>query len=278
MSQRSFCDVRDRDLLKLDIRETSVRSLKRTCEPYSIFAMLLRHFTTLVRKPSGSLRSVSSVSIVEVGPRDGLQNEPAAIPTSTKLGLITNLVDSGLKRVEATAFVSPKWVPQMGDSSDVMEGIKGLDEGVKVSVLTPNLKGLESAAKSGRVDAVAVFGAASQSFSQKNINCTIEESIGRFSSVASEALRLGVKVRGYISCVAGCPYEGPIDPRAVASVWSKLKEMGCYEVSGSEPRMDEPKRSEERVQKLCHERTSYTVNITFDAARYTCCRSRWGTP
>mmetsp|Transcript_15385 Transcript_15385/g.30650 ORF Transcript_15385/g.30650 Transcript_15385/m.30650 type:complete len:323 (+) Transcript_15385:132-1100(+) len=178
-----------------------------------------------------SLRPLSTVSIVEVGPRDGLQNEPRPVPLQTKLSFIEGLAEAGLRRVEATAFVSPKWVPQMSDSREVMDGIRGMDGSVEVSVLAPNAKGLEGALESGRVDAVAVFGAASEAFSRKNINCSIEESVGRFSAVARGALEAGLKVRGYVSCVAGCPYEGEVDPRQVVKVWRMLKDLGCYEVS-----------------------------------------------
>lgn len=171
----------------------------------------------------------SSVKIVEVGPRDGLQNEPGNVPTATKVTFIEKLADCGLKMIEAGAFVSPKWVPQMADSSDVFAGIHK-KPGVVYSALTPNMKGLEAALLAG-VQEVAIFAAASESFSHKNINCSIEESFDRFLPVCRAAGDAKVKVRGYVSCVLGCPYEGAIDPQTVAEVSSRLIEMGCYEVS-----------------------------------------------
>ncbi|MDX1512526.1 MAG: hydroxymethylglutaryl-CoA lyase [Gammaproteobacteria bacterium] len=170
-----------------------------------------------------------SVRIVEVGPRDGLQNEPRTVETTVKIELIDRLSETGLATIEATAFVSPKWVPQMGDNAAVMAGIRRR-AGVSYPVLVPNMKGFE-AAVSAECDEVAVFAAASESFSKKNINCSIEESLQRFEPVADAARKAGVRVRGYISCVLGCPYEGDIDPKAVADVAAKLLDMGCYEIS-----------------------------------------------
>jgi hydroxymethylglutaryl-CoA lyase len=169
------------------------------------------------------------VRIVEVGPRDGLQNEKMEVPTQVKLELIGRLADAGLSAVEATAFVSPKWIPQMADHTEVLEGIRR-KPGVSYPVLTPNLKGFEAARAAGATE-VAVFGAASESFSKKNINCTIAESLERFRAVADAALQAGIKVRGYISCVLGCPYEGEIAPAKVAEVARTLHDMGCYEIS-----------------------------------------------
>lgn len=169
------------------------------------------------------------VKIVEVSPRDGLQNEKEIVPTATKINLINKLSATGLRVVEATSFVSPKWVPQMADATDVLEGIDRLDS-VSYPVLTPNLKGLEAAMKAGATE-VSVFGAASESFTKKNINCTIEESLDRFEQVVKVALESGLKVRGYVSCVMGCPYEGDIDPQAVNNVARRLFDMGCYEIS-----------------------------------------------
>lgn len=170
-----------------------------------------------------------SVRIVEVGPRDGLQNEKQIVPTDTKVELIARLADAGLKAIEATSFVSPKWVPQMGDNAEVMVRIERR-AGVSYPVLTPNLKGFEAALAAGAQE-VAVFGAASESFSQKNINCSIAESLERFRPVTEAAQAAGVKVRGYVSCVAGCPYEGPVAPEKVAEVAETLMLMGCYEIS-----------------------------------------------
>ncbi|CAI2375452.1 unnamed protein product [Moneuplotes crassus] len=169
------------------------------------------------------------VKIVEVSPRDGLQNEKGIVPTETKIDLINKLSQTGLRVVEATSFVSPKWVPQMGDAADVMTGITR-EEGVSYPVLTPNLRGLEGAMKAGALE-VSVFGAASESFTKKNINCTIEESLDRFEDVMKLALESDLKVRGYVSCVMGCPYEGDIDPQTVAEVSRRLFDMGCYEIS-----------------------------------------------
>jgi len=169
------------------------------------------------------------VRIVEVGPRDGLQNEKMAVPTQVKLELIGRLADAGLPAVEATAFVSPKWIPQMADHTEVLEGIRR-KPGVSYPVLTPNLKGFEAARAAGATE-VAVFGAASESFSRKNINCTIAQSLERFRPVTDAAREAGIKVRGYISCVLGCPYEGEIAPAKVAEVARALHDMGCYEIS-----------------------------------------------
>jgi hydroxymethylglutaryl-CoA lyase len=169
------------------------------------------------------------VRIVEVGPRDGLQNEPGQVPTAVKLELIERLADAGLPAVEATAFVSPKWVPQMADHTEVLERIRR-KPGVSYPVLTPNLKGFEAARAAGATE-VAVFGAASETFSRKNINCTIDESLERFRPIAMEAKKHKIKVRGYVSCVLGCPYEGDVRPERVAEVAAALYEMGCYEVS-----------------------------------------------
>ena len=170
-----------------------------------------------------------AVRIVEVGPRDGLQNERGTVPTEVKVELIERLADAGLPAVEATAFVSPKWIPQMADHTEVLERIRK-KPGVSYPVLTPNLKGLEAARAAGATE-VAVFGAASEAFSKKNINCSIAESLDRFKPVTEAAKASGIKVRGYVSCVLGCPYEGEVAPARVADVAGALYEMGCYEVS-----------------------------------------------
>ncbi len=171
----------------------------------------------------------AQVRIVEVGPRDGLQNEPGEVPTAVKLELIERLADAGLPAVEATAFVSPKWIPQMADHTEVLERIRR-KAGVSYPVLTPNLKGFESARAAGAKE-VAVFAAASEAFSKKNINCSIAESLERFAPVVEEAKKHQIAVRGYVSCVLGCPYEGEVAPRKVAEVAGALYDMGCYEVS-----------------------------------------------
>jgi hydroxymethylglutaryl-CoA lyase len=172
---------------------------------------------------------MNPVRIVDVGPRDGLQNEPGEVPTEVKLELIERLADTGLSAIEATAFVSPKWIPQMADHTEVLERLRR-KPGVSYPVLTPNLKGFEAARAAGARE-VAVFGAASEAFSRKNINCSIAESLERFRPIASEAKKHNIKVRGYVSCVLGCPYEGEIKPERVADVAGALFEMGCYEVS-----------------------------------------------
>ncbi|WP_199611428.1 hydroxymethylglutaryl-CoA lyase [Flocculibacter collagenilyticus] len=171
----------------------------------------------------------ATVNIVEVGPRDGLQNEKQPVDAEHKIALVHNLADAGVTYIETGAYVSPKWVPQMGTTTEVFAGITQ-QEHITYAALTPNLKGLEAALASG-VKEVAIFGAASEAFSQKNINCSIEESFERFAPVVEKALAKGVKVRGYVSCVLGCPYEGDIDIQQVARVAKKLFDMGCYEIS-----------------------------------------------
>lgn len=171
----------------------------------------------------------SEVKIVEVGPRDGLQNEKAVIPLESKVALVQGLASAGLSIVETGSFVSPKWVPQMADSADVFNAISR-QSGVTYSALTPNMKGFD-AAVAANADEVAIFGAASESFSQKNINCSIAESLERFAPIMTAAKEKGLRVRGYVSCVLGCPYEGDIAPEKVAEVTEKLLAMGCYEVS-----------------------------------------------
>ncbi|KAJ1772672.1 hypothetical protein LPJ54_004597 [Coemansia sp. RSA 1824] len=173
--------------------------------------------------------SPSFVKIVEVGPRDGLQNEKQIIPTDVKVALINRLADAGLSVVETTSCDSPKWNPQIAESRQVMADITR-KPGVSYPVLTPNIKGLEAAIKAGAHE-IAIFGAASESFSKKNINCSIAESIERFAAVADMAKAHGLRIRGYVSCVAGCPYEGKIDPQAVARVAKDLTDLGCYEIS-----------------------------------------------
>ncbi|UCV15205.1 hydroxymethylglutaryl-CoA lyase [Quatrionicoccus australiensis] len=169
------------------------------------------------------------VKIVEVGPRDGLQNEKQVVPTEIKIELIERLAEAGLPVIEATSFVSPKWVPQMGDNTAVMQGIRRRP-GTVYPVLTPNLQGFDAAVQAGATE-VAIFGAASESFSRKNINCSISESLKRFEPIVSAASALEIRVRGYVSCVVGCPYEGDIAPEQAASVARTLFDMGCYEVS-----------------------------------------------
>jgi len=171
----------------------------------------------------------TTVKIVEVGPRDGLQNEKTLISAEDKIALINQLTDAGVSYIESGSFVSPKWVPQMATSTDVFNGINK-KSGVTYAALTPNMKGFE-AAISANVEEVAIFGAASESFSQKNINCSIDESLARFVPIMEAAKAKSIKVRGYVSCVVGCPYEGEIAPEKVADVAAKLYQMGCYEIS-----------------------------------------------
>ncbi|MGA9961943.1 MAG: hydroxymethylglutaryl-CoA lyase [Azonexus sp.] len=171
----------------------------------------------------------AKVKIVEVGPRDGLQNEKGIVPTAIKIDLIGRLADAGVRAIEATSFVSPKWVPQMADNTAVMQGITRHPATV-YPVLTPNLQGFDAALQAGASE-VAIFGAASETFSRKNINCSIAESLKRFEPILSAASALEIPVRGYVSCVVGCPYEGDIAPGQAAGVAKSLFEMGCYEVS-----------------------------------------------
>ena len=171
----------------------------------------------------------ATVHLVEVGPRDGLQNEKTMVPTDVKVALVDLLTDAGYAAIEATSFVSPKWVPQMADAAEVMARIRR-KPGVRYPVLTPNMKGF-AAALASKADEVAVFVAASETFSQKNINCGIAESLDRAHPIFAAAKANAVRVRGYISCVLGCPYEGKVDPRRVADVAETLYRMGAYEVS-----------------------------------------------
>ncbi|WP_342051870.1 MULTISPECIES: hydroxymethylglutaryl-CoA lyase [unclassified Cupriavidus] len=168
------------------------------------------------------------VKIVEVGPRDGLQNEKAMVPTDVKVALINQLSDAGFVNIEAASFVSPKWVPQMADGADVMARIQRRP-GTLYSVLTPNMKGFEGAVAAS-ADEVVIFGAASEAFSQKNINCSIAESIARFEPVAAAAKEAGVRLRGSISCALGCPYQGEVSVSAVVDVVRRMRELGCDEI------------------------------------------------
>jgi len=174
----------------------------------------------------------SKVKIVDVGPRDGLQNEKQPVPAEVKIGLIHRLQDAGLREIEVTSFVSPKWVPQMADNAEVMHGIRR-KPGVRYSVLTPNMKGFEAAIAAPREewpDEIVVFGAASEAFSQRNINCSIAESIERFRPVVEAAREKGIYVRGAMSCTVGCPYEGEIAPERVGMLAGLMKEIGVQHV------------------------------------------------
>jgi len=169
-----------------------------------------------------------NVKLIEVGPRDGLQNEKAIVPTDVKVALVNKLSDAGFVNIEAASFVSPKWVPQMADGADVMARI-ARRPGTLYSVLTPNMKGFEAAVASG-ADEVVIFGAASEAFSQKNINCSIAESIARFEPVAAAAKEAGVRLRGSISCSLGCPYQGEVPVHAVVDVVRRMRALGCDEI------------------------------------------------
>jgi len=173
--------------------------------------------------------NVDTVRIVEVGPRDGLQNEKVVIPTGVKIDYITALADAGLRVIEAGAFVSPKWVPQMADTADVYRDIPK-DPGVEYPVLVPNMKGLDRAIDAG-VKSIALFTAASESFNKRNINMSIEESIENYAPVAARARAEGMRVRGYVSTAFGCPYEGEVPPEKVLEVSARMLDIGCYEIS-----------------------------------------------
>lgn len=172
---------------------------------------------------------VGYVEIFEVGPRDGLQNEARQIPTREKIALVDCLSGAGFKRIEVASFVSPKWVPQMADSADVLAGITRA-QGVSYAALTPNMRGFEGAL-AAKADEIAIFGSASEGFSRANINASVAESLERFAPVAEAARAAGLPVRGYISCVTDCPYDGATPPEAVARVAAALRAMGCYEIS-----------------------------------------------
>ena len=170
-----------------------------------------------------------TVRIVEVGPRDGLQNEKQIVPTEIKIEFIRQLAETGLRTIEATAFVSPKWVPQMADHAEVLRALP-LGDGIRYPVLVPNMRGFEEAIDAGATEA-AVFAAASETFSQRNINCSIAESLERFAPVFAGARAANIRVRGYVSCALGCPYEGEVPPAKVAEVAAALFQSGCYEIS-----------------------------------------------
>lgn len=189
----------------------------------------------------------SHVKIVEVGPRDGLQNESVIIPTAVKIELIERLAAAGLSAVEATAFVSPKWVPQMADQAEVIAGISR-KPGVSYTALVPNMKGFDAALAAG-VKEIAVFSSASEAFSNRNTNCSIIEGLARFNAVCMAAQTNGVRVRGYISCVLDCPYEGQVQPSRVANIAAELLNMGCYEVSlGDTIGMGTPGRTRKLIE------------------------------
>jgi hydroxymethylglutaryl-CoA lyase len=189
------------------------------------------------------------VRMVEMGPRDGLQNEPGVVPVEVKVELINRLSDAGLPAIEAGSFVAPKWVPQMADTDKVMAAIRR-KPGVSYPVLVPNMKGLEGAMAAGARE-VAVFAAATESFSRRNTNCTIAESLERFAPVCKTALADGLKVRGYVSVVLGCPFEGEVEPEAVADVADRLYQLGCYEISlGDTTGMGTPGKTQRMLEAV----------------------------
>ncbi len=173
--------------------------------------------------------SPPTVEIVEVGPRDGLQNEAAVIPTDRKIALVDVLSEAGFRRIEVASFVSPKWVPQMADSGAVLAGI-ARKETVSYAALTPNLRGFEGA-MAGQADEIAIFGSASEGFSKANLNATRQEALDRFAPVAEAATAAGIPMRGYVSCVTDCPYDGEVAPGEVAQAVAMMRDLGCYEVS-----------------------------------------------
>lgn len=190
------------------------------------------------------------VEIFEVGPRDGLQNEARDIPVAEKIALVDCLSGAGFQRIEVASFVSPKWVPQMAGSGEVLAGISRAP-GVSYAALTPNLRGFEDA-RAAKADEVAIFGSASEGFSRANINASIEESLVRFAPVAEAARGAGIPVRGYVSCVSDCPYDGPVAPEAVARVAAALFEMGCYEISlGDTIGQATPERIDAMLAAVC---------------------------
>jgi hydroxymethylglutaryl-CoA lyase len=211
----------------------------------------------------------SLVRIVEVGPRDGLQNEQQPISTADKIELIQRLVQAGISHIEAGSFVSPKWVPQMADSLAVMQGITR-KESVRYAALTPNKRGFDQAIEA-KANEVAIFAAASESFSQKNINCSIAESLQRFEEIIAAAKTKNIPVRGYVSCILGCPYEGPITEENAESHFAKVKQvtqklldMGCYEVSlGDTIGTGTPKFSEQLLQTLLEDIPSHQLAVHF---------------
>ena len=191
----------------------------------------------------------SKVKIVEMGPRDGLQNEAEIVTAPIKITLVDKLTNNGFRFIEAGSFVSPKWIPQMADSSDVMTGIRR-KAGVVYSVLVPNMKGFEGALAADASE-IAIFGAASEAFSKKNINCSIEESLARFEPVCEAAMSHGIPVRGYVSTVLDCPYQGPVPAAETARVSKLLYDMGCHEVSlGDTIGRGTPRRAQEMIEAV----------------------------
>ena len=208
------------------------------------------------------MRLPVQAKMVEVGPRDGLQNEPQPVAAAARIELIERLADSGLTAIEAGSFVSPKWVPQMADTDKVLAGLRRR-AGVSYSVLTPNMKGLEGALAAGATE-VAIFAAASETFSKRNINCSIKESLDRFADVTRAARARNVPVRGYVSCVLGCPYEGDVSVDAVARVAAELFTMGCYEISlGDTIGVGTPAKAQAMVEKVAEKVPIENIAVHF---------------
>jgi len=207
-----------------------------------------------------------SIRLVEVSPRDGLQNIKNHVSTKTKVTLIEKLSLAGVKNIEVASFVSPKWVPQMADAAQVLQKLTAEDE-VQYTVLTPNLKGLERAIECG-VSEIAVFSAASESFTQKNTNCSIEGSLERIEALMQLALSNKIRVRGYVSCVLGCPYEGDIDPNVVADISKKLIDMGCYEVSlGDTIGIGTPLKAQQMLETVIKKVPANKIGLHFHDTR-----------
>ncbi len=202
------------------------------------------------------------VELVEVGPRDGLQNESRSVPTAVKIELIDRLTAAGLPVIEAGSFVSPKWIPQLQDTADVLAGIRRKDT-VRYPVLVPNMKGFQRALAAGARE-IAVFAAASETFTHKNINCGIDESLERFEDVCRAANQNRIAVRGYVSCVLGCPYEGEIAPAAVARVAERLRDMGCYQISlGDTIGVGTPIKTQEMIEAAAARVAVETLAVHF---------------
>ena len=216
----------------------------------------------------------SRVSIIDVGPRDGLQNEKTPVPSNIKIGLVQRLQDAGLQEIEVTSYVSPKWVPQMADNHAVMQGITRRD-GVRYSVLTPNLQGFQAALQD-KPDEIVVFGAASEAFSQKNINCSIAESIERFAPVVEAALAAGIAVRAAMSCTVGCPYEGEIAPERVAYLAGLLKQIGVQRVDVADTiGVGTPRKIQAAIEATLRHYSMDAISATFTTPTAKRCRTRW---
>ncbi len=206
------------------------------------------------------------IRIVDVSPRDGLQNIKTEVSSEVKLELINKLCNAGVKDLEVTSFVSPKWVPQMADAADILAGLQAREQ-TQYIVLTPNLKGLERAIESGAKE-VAIFAAASETFSKKNTNCSIEESLQRFAPLMVKAKELGIRVRGYTSCVLGCPYEGDVAVSEVVRVTEALINMGCYEVSlGDTIGIGTPTKAREMIEAVLEKVPAEKLSLHFHDTR-----------